>query len=93
MDMGAKHSVLGEISVSHGGEYEDVCLLDCCALMMEAASTSETSVNFYQATRRNNPEDSHLHDVITLRRAGSYKRFEANNSGKCLDLRKKEQGI
>jgi hypothetical protein len=26
-----------------------------------AASTSETSVNFYQTTRRNNPEDSHLH--------------------------------
>jgi hypothetical protein len=31
-------------------------------LMMEAASTSEMSVNFYQTTRRNNPEDSHLHD-------------------------------
>jgi hypothetical protein len=30
------------------------------ALMMEAASTSETSVNFYQTTRHNNPEDSHL---------------------------------
>jgi hypothetical protein len=29
-------------------------------LMMEAQSTSETSVNFYQTTRRNNPEDSHL---------------------------------
>jgi hypothetical protein len=28
--------------------------------MMEAASTSETSVNFYKATRRNVPEDSHL---------------------------------
>jgi hypothetical protein len=31
------------------------------ALMMEAVSTSETSVNFYQTTRRYNPEDSHLH--------------------------------
>jgi hypothetical protein len=31
------------------------------ALMMAAASTSETSVNFYQATRRNNPENSHMH--------------------------------
>jgi hypothetical protein len=31
------------------------------AMMMEAASTSETSVNFYQTTWRNNPEDSHLH--------------------------------
>jgi hypothetical protein len=29
--------------------------------MMEEASTSESSVNFYQTTRRNNPEDSHLH--------------------------------
>jgi hypothetical protein len=28
------------------------------ALMMEAASTSETSVNFYQTTRLNIPEDS-----------------------------------
>jgi hypothetical protein len=27
-------------------------------LMMEAVSTSETSVNFYQTTRRNIPEDS-----------------------------------
>jgi hypothetical protein len=31
--------------------------------MMKAASTSETSVNFYQTTQRNNPEDSHLHGV------------------------------
>jgi hypothetical protein len=31
------------------------------ALMMEAASTSETSVNLYQTTWRNNPEGSHLH--------------------------------
>jgi hypothetical protein len=30
-------------------------------LLIEAANTSETSVNFYQTTRRNNPEDSHLH--------------------------------
>jgi hypothetical protein len=30
-------------------------------LMMEAARTSEKSVNFYQTARRNNPEDSHLH--------------------------------
>jgi hypothetical protein len=30
------------------------------ALMMEAESTSETSVNFYQTTRRNNPEDGRL---------------------------------
>jgi hypothetical protein len=35
----------------------DVALI---ALMMETISTSETSANFYQAARRNNPEDSHL---------------------------------
>jgi hypothetical protein len=31
------------------------------ALMIEAASTSETSVNFCQTTQRNKPEKSHLH--------------------------------
>jgi hypothetical protein len=30
-------------------------------LMMEALRTSETSVNFYETTRRNIPEDSHFH--------------------------------
>jgi hypothetical protein len=29
--------------------------------MMEAVTTFETSVNFYQTTRHNVPEDSHLH--------------------------------
>jgi hypothetical protein len=47
----------------------DGCLLGCSAvhhqgdeisLMMEAARTSETLVNFYQTARRYNPEDSHL---------------------------------
>jgi hypothetical protein len=28
---------------------------------MKAANTSETSVNFYQTTWRNNPEDRHVH--------------------------------
>jgi hypothetical protein len=44
-----------------------VCCLhhqgDSIALMMEAADshlTSETLENFYQTTRRYNPEDSHL---------------------------------
>jgi hypothetical protein len=32
----------------------------CNALMMEAARSSETLVNFYQTTRRYNPEDSHV---------------------------------
>jgi hypothetical protein len=39
------------------------------AVMMEAASSSETSINFYQTTRRNNPEDSHLY----TRRRGKLK--------------------
>jgi hypothetical protein len=34
------------------------------AVVMEVASTSETSVNFYQNTRHNNPEDSHLLEKI-----------------------------
>jgi hypothetical protein len=34
--------------------------------MIEAEITSETSVNFYQTTRRNNPEDSNLHDLISI---------------------------
>jgi hypothetical protein len=29
--------------------------------MMEAASTSETSINFYHTTRRNMPEDNNFH--------------------------------
>jgi hypothetical protein len=28
--------------------------------LMEAASTSETLVNFFQSTQRNNPEEGHL---------------------------------
>jgi hypothetical protein len=35
------------------------------ALMMEAARTSETLVNFYQTTRRYNPQDSHLSYVCS----------------------------
>jgi hypothetical protein len=30
------------------------------AMMMEAARTSETSVNFYRTTQLNNPEDCYL---------------------------------
>jgi hypothetical protein len=33
--------------------------------MMETARIFETSVNFYQTTRRNNPEDSHLKKIIS----------------------------
>jgi hypothetical protein len=33
-----------------------VSIIRAIALMKEAASTSETSINFYQTTRRNNPD-------------------------------------
>jgi hypothetical protein len=35
--------------------------VELIALMMEAARSPETLVNFYQTTRRYNPEDSHTH--------------------------------
>jgi hypothetical protein len=36
-------------------------LVSAFTLMMEAVSISETSVNFYEITRHNIPENSHLH--------------------------------
>jgi hypothetical protein len=36
------------------------CNIALFALMIEAVSTSETSVNFYQTTRDNIPGDGHL---------------------------------
>jgi hypothetical protein len=36
-------------------------LVRAIARMMETANISETTINFYQTTRRNIPEDSHLH--------------------------------
>jgi ribosomal protein L18E len=38
-------------------------IIKAIALMMEAANTSETLINVYQITRRNNPGDSHLHNI------------------------------
>jgi hypothetical protein len=53
------HALLGESSGFHGGEYEEDCLLGCpssgrsiIALLMGAASTSETSENVYQTTQK-----------------------------------------
>jgi hypothetical protein len=37
-----------------------IIIFRAIALIMEAASTSETLVNYYQTTRRSNPEDSQL---------------------------------
>jgi hypothetical protein len=40
---------------------EDDRLVDCCAVMMEAASTCETSVNVYQITWPVNPQDRNFY--------------------------------
>jgi hypothetical protein len=50
------------------------------ALMMEATRTSETLVNFYQTTRRYNPEDSNLQKRVTLKRLHTLKKGEDYNS-------------
>jgi hypothetical protein len=41
--------------------------------IMEAASTSKTSVNFYQTIRRYNPEDSHAHTLKVVHQVLSVK--------------------
>jgi hypothetical protein len=52
-------------SIKGGKFLEHDCLLGYCwvlvALMMEAERTFETTVNFYQTTQRNIPEESYLH--------------------------------
>jgi hypothetical protein len=47
-------------------DISEVLAASIIALMMEAASTSETSRNFYQITWHYNPEDSHLHKVFEV---------------------------
>jgi hypothetical protein len=44
-------------------ENKNICrwLSFAMALMMETGSIFETSVSFYNTTRRNTPEDSHLY--------------------------------
>jgi hypothetical protein len=49
------------ISFTDVSEVLAVSIISEIGLMMEAARTFETSINLYQTTRRNNPEDSHLH--------------------------------
>jgi hypothetical protein len=85
---------------SHSSNYEDDCLLGCCAmssgrclptfqrcllppssdhhLLMEAASTYEMSVNFYQTTRCNNPEGSHFSIQLV---PGAFPQIEGKASG------------
>jgi hypothetical protein len=42
---------------------------------METAKTSETLVNFYQTTRRYNPEDSHLYISSSAAAALSFETY------------------
>jgi hypothetical protein len=46
--------------------FEVLKVFSVIALMMAASSTSETSVNFYQTTRCNTPEDSRLHALLLV---------------------------
>jgi hypothetical protein len=46
-------------------KFTDISVSDIITLMMEAASTSVTSIDFYQTKRRSTSEDSH---VFTRRR-------------------------
>jgi hypothetical protein len=73
----ANHFVVAEIAASHGGGCEDDCLLGCCADDSEMLSASVIramrpddggSKLLYQTTRRNIPEDSHLHFVLNQKR-------------------------
>jgi hypothetical protein len=53
-----QREVYSEISGSHGGEYEDGCLLGCCVVWSGGSSPTFQrcllpSENFYQTTRRN----------------------------------------
>jgi hypothetical protein len=41
------------------GDVSEMLAAPIIVLTMKAASTSETSLNFYQTTRRNIPEDCH----------------------------------
>jgi hypothetical protein len=55
--------------------------------MMEAVRTSETMVNFYQTTRRYNPEDSHVQ-----KNSFTYKKNSCFNSLKWEEIERRESG-
>jgi hypothetical protein len=58
----------GPCCVHHQGD--DIKFI---ALMMEAARSSETLVNFYQTTQCYNPEDSHLQNGSLVDAISHYK--------------------
>jgi hypothetical protein len=53
--------VVASCSLVEVYDVSEVLAASIIALTMKTASTSETSVNFYQTRRRNNPEDNNLH--------------------------------
>jgi hypothetical protein len=60
-DIGCSDSGSSWFSLVRLSKYWVNILNKVITLMMEAGTSSETSVNYYQSTRRNNPEDSHFH--------------------------------
>jgi hypothetical protein len=62
------------------------------ALMMKAAGTSETSVNFYQTTQRNIPEDSHLlhHFLVSCTSCKEHKKMSLIITLEILNLSDKQ---
>jgi hypothetical protein len=56
--------------------------------MMEAARTSETLVNFYQTTRRYNPEDSHLRTHRRENLKSNFLRMLFNNTVLIAEISK-----
>jgi hypothetical protein len=55
--------------------------------MMEAANTSETSVNFYQTIRSNNPEDSHLHVMqLQMEKKKQRQNYRNGNTVKVMSV-------
>jgi hypothetical protein len=57
-------------------------IIKAIALMIEAAGTSEMSVNFYQTTRRNIPEDCHIRNFVPLEKFPFSKVFKRLVNGK-----------
>jgi hypothetical protein len=53
--------VVAPCSLVEVTDVSEVLAASIIRVMMEAASTSELSVNCYQTTWRYNPEDNHLH--------------------------------
>jgi hypothetical protein len=83
--------VLNDEYYNPGIKSKDILLkMAIIALMMEAVSTSETSVNIYQTAGRNIPEDSHLHtrrrenlkshQVVLLRTRQAVKTYKGRRS-------------